>query len=151
VPNIQGTALTFSFGCQSCLANRNAIWYTIKYDFSARRLHFHERKEKDPVGSYIRGADGGRDDRVRARQYRICGHVFRHRKSFPRVCGARCADDRRVPRNRGRHHPYAAARAGRARRLLDNGEDWAHRHLLFLHHAELHGRAARAGRLPAAR
>ena len=44
-----------------------------------------------------------------------------------------------------------AARAGRARRLLDNGEDWAHRHLLFLHHAELHGRAARAGRLPAAR
>lgn len=26
--------------------------------------------------------------------------------------GARRADDRRVPRNRGRHHPYAAARAG---------------------------------------
>ena len=95
-----------------------------KHDFSARRLHFMKEKEKDPVGSYIRGADGGRDDRVRARQYRICGHVFRHRKSFPRVRGARRIDDRRVPRNRGRHHPYAAARAGRARRLLDNGEDW---------------------------
>lgn len=42
-------------------------------------------------------------------------------------------------------------RAQGEHRLLDNGEDWAHRHLLFLHHAELHGRAACAGRLPAAR
>ena len=38
-----------------------------------------------------------------------------------------------------------------ARRLLDDAENRPDRHLLFLYHAELHGRPADAGRLPAAR